>query len=157
MAKNYIKRLGGKQVCELGSIAVFQLDPLLTPASCAARSAKSSIGTGLIEQGDLKTKSRQTHRDSAGTAPNIQSEQRPCRLREKILQIGQGEVEAQSALGRLEVGGVLRCASPEPFESSLAVISFMAPLRRGRPLRATVEYQSNVPQGCICKPVLFFL
>ncbi len=63
----------------------------------------------------MKTKSRQAHRDGAGTAPKIQSAQRPCGLRQKVLQVGKGEIEAQSALGRLEVGGILRCAGLEPF------------------------------------------
>jgi hypothetical protein len=47
--------------------------------------------------------------------------QRPWGLRQKILQVGKGEIEAQSALGRLEVGGVLRCAGLEPFEVVIGI------------------------------------
>ena len=35
--------------------------------------------------------------------------------REKVPQIGKGEVEAQLTFRRFEIGGVLRCAGPEPF------------------------------------------
>ncbi len=90
----------------------------------------------------MKAKSRQAHRDGAGTAPKIESVQRPCGLREKVLQVGKGEIEAQSALGRLEVGGVLRCAGPEPFEVVIGGHFLHAPLRRSRPDRVASEYQS---------------
>src|SRR5882724_3241875 len=83
----------------------------------------------------MKAKSRQAHRDGAGTAPKIQSVQRPCGLREKVQQVGKGEIEAQPALGRLEVSGVLRCAGLEPFEVVIGDHFLHAPLRRSRPVR----------------------
>src|SRR5437016_2684700 len=90
----------------------------------------------------MKAKSRQAHRDGAGTAPKIQSLQRPCGLRQKVMQVGKGEIEAQSALGRLEVAGVLRCAGPEPFEVVIGGHFLHAPLRRSRAVRVAGEYQS---------------
>src|SRR5437879_4683417 len=87
----------------------------------------------------MKAKSRQAHRDRAGTAPKIQSVQRPCGLRQNVLQVGKGEIEAQSALGRLEIAGVLRCAGPEPFEVVIGGHFRHAPLRRSRPVRVAGE------------------
>jgi hypothetical protein len=89
----------------------------------------------------MEAKSRQAHRDGASTATKIQSVQRPCGLRQKILQVGKGEIEAQSALGRLEVGGVLRCAGLEAFEVGVGGRFLHLPLRRSRPVRVG-EYQS---------------
>jgi hypothetical protein len=115
VAKNYIKRLGGEQVRDLRGIAVFQRNPLCNSGFPRGTLREIQHGYRTIQQRDMKAKSRQAHRQGAGTAPQIQSAQRPRGLGEKVLQIGQGEVEAQLALGRLKVGGVLRCAGPEPF------------------------------------------
>src|SRR5438132_6757717 len=90
----------------------------------------------------MKAKPCQAKGNGTGTAPKIQSVQRPCGLREKVLQVGKGEVEAQLALGRLEVGGVLRCAGPEPFEVVIGGHFLHAPLRRSRPVRVAGEYQN---------------
>src|SRR5439155_20110946 len=91
----------------------------------------------------MKAKSRQAHRDGAGTAPKIQSLQRPCGLRQKVLQVGKGEIEAQSALGRVEIAGVLRCAGPEPFEVVIGGHFLHATRVRSRPVRVAGEYQSR--------------
>src|SRR6266478_6204459 len=90
----------------------------------------------------MKAKSRQAHRDGAGTAPEIQSVQRPYGLRQKVLQVGKGEIEAQSAFGRFEVGGIPRGAGPEPFEVVIGGHFLHAPLRRSRSDRGAGEYQS---------------
>src|SRR6266853_457857 len=90
----------------------------------------------------MKAKSRQAHREGAGTGPKIQSVQRSCGLRQKVLQVGKGEIEAQPALGRLEVGGILRCAGLEPFEVVIGGHFLHAPLRRSRFVRVAGEYQS---------------
>jgi hypothetical protein len=37
-------------------------------------------------------------------------------MRQKLWQVGKCEIETQSALGRLEIGGVLRCAGAKPLE-----------------------------------------
>src|SRR5437899_4543528 len=90
----------------------------------------------------MKAKPCQAHGNGTGTAPKIQSVQRPCGLREKVLQVGKGEIEAQSALGRIEVSGILLCAGPEPFEVVIGGHFLHAPLRRSRPVRVAGEYQS---------------
>jgi hypothetical protein len=46
------------------------------------------------------------------------------------------------ALGRPQVGGVLRCAGPKPFEVVIGGHFLHAPLRRSRPVRVAGEYQS---------------
>src|SRR5205085_12331505 len=115
-AKNYSKRLGLKQVCELGDIAMFQRNSLRNSSFARGTLGEFQHRLGGIEQRHVKTKLRQAHRDRAGTAPNIQSAQRLCVPLEKVLQVGKREIEAQSALGRLEVGGVFGCAGLEPFE-----------------------------------------
>jgi hypothetical protein len=60
--------------------------------------------------GDVQTKSCKAHGNSTRTAPNIESEQKACGLWEKVLQVGQREVEVQSALRCLKISGILRCA-----------------------------------------------
>src|SRR5437667_4070638 len=89
----------------------------------------------------MKAKPGQAHGNGTGTAPKIQSVQRPCGLREKVLQVGKCEIEAQSALGRIEVSGILLCAGPEPFEVVIGGHFLHAPLRRSRPVRVAGEYQ----------------
>ncbi len=71
MAKNYIKRPGVEQVCELGGIAVFQRNPLRNSGFPRGRLREIQHWYRRIQQRDVKTKSRQAHRDGAGTAPKI--------------------------------------------------------------------------------------
>src|SRR5882724_6646969 len=51
----------------------------------------------------------------------------------------QSEVDAQSALGRLEVGGVLRCAGTEPLEVVIGGHFLRALRTRSRPVRVAVK------------------
>src|SRR5580765_2026812 len=90
----------------------------------------------------MKAKSRQAHPDGASTAPKIQRAQRPWTLRQKLPQVGKGEIEAQSPLGRLKVGGILRCAGLEAFEVSVGGYFIHVLLRRSRSDRVAGEYQS---------------
>src|SRR6202040_790340 len=115
LEENYIERSSGEQVCELGGVPVFQHN--LLRKSCFPRGAPSAIQHRQrgIQQGDVKAKSRQAQRHDAGAASEIQGAQRPCGLRQKLLQIGEGKVEAQSALRCLKVGGVLIRAALEAF------------------------------------------
>ena len=68
----------------------------------------------------MNPKSRQTHRNGAGTTPDVQGAQRPCALRQKLLQVGKREIDAQPAFGGLEIGGVSRCAGLEAFVLGVA-------------------------------------
>ena len=87
----------------------------------------------------MKTKSRQPHPESAGTAPKIQSVQRLCGLRQKFLQVGKGEIEAQPALGRLEVGAYCAAPSRKRSKSALAVVFFMCHSREVAPIESLVS------------------
>src|SRR5690349_4278045 len=133
MTQNYIERRSVKQGCQLRSVPMLQYDFIRNSRflCCAFRYIQHRWRR--IQQRDVKTKSRQAHRDGAGTAPEIQSVQRPCGLREKVLQVGKGEIEAQPALGRLEVGGILRCAGPEAFEVGIGSHFLHTPLMRVAP------------------------
>src|SRR5438132_5178932 len=71
VAKNYIKRPGVAQVCELGGIAVFQRNPLRNSSFPHGTLREIQHWYRGIQQRDVKTKSRQAHRDGAGTAPKI--------------------------------------------------------------------------------------
>ncbi len=64
-------------------------------------------GLGGIEQSGMKAKARQAECGCARTAAKIEGAQRAEGLGQKFLQVGEGEVEAQAALGGFEVGGVL--------------------------------------------------
>jgi len=96
----------------------------VTPASRAARIAKSSIGTDTHQQRDVETKSRKAHRHDAGTTQDLARANAVWPAGESPAN-RQKQVEAQSALRRLEAGGVLRRAGTEPLEVTFAVISFV--------------------------------
>src|SRR5579863_3607014 len=63
----------------------------------------------------MDPKSCQAHCRHPGAAPNIQSAQRSCGLRQKLLQVRKREVEAQPAFWRVEVGGILLRAALKTF------------------------------------------
>ena len=71
-------------------------------------------GWRCIQQSDMNSKPRQTHRERTCTAPEIQSLQRLCGLRENLLEVGKGEIDTESALRRLQVGSVLFCLPLKP-------------------------------------------
>ena len=62
-----------------------------------------------IQQRDVNAKSRQANRRRSCAAPDIQRTQRLLGLRpgKKILQVGECQVGAQSALGCLKVRGII--------------------------------------------------
>src|SRR5215468_9533509 len=64
----------------------------------------------------MHAKSRQAYCCSARSSPKVQCVQRPRSPREKVLQVGKGEIEAEPAIGRLEIGGVFRCTCSEKLE-----------------------------------------
>jgi hypothetical protein len=110
VTKNYVELFSGKQISDLSSVAVLQLNPFRD--SSFPRGAPGEIQhlQRRIETRDVKAKSRQPHGHSAGAAPEIQSAQSRHRLREKLPQVGEGKIQAQSAFGCLQIGGVFICA-----------------------------------------------
>src|SRR5580698_10713578 len=95
----------------------------------------------------MKAKLRQTQRHSAGPAPYIQSAQRPSALRQKLLQVGKREIEAQSAFGRLEVGGVFVRAAQEAFGVETGVHLLHAPFARAVANSEAAKYSSVYPMN----------
>ena len=63
----------------------------------------------------MKSKSSMAQPKIAGTATKIQHSRRQPGLRQKLLQIRVGDVEAQPAFGRLKVRSVSRCIPHETF------------------------------------------
>src|SRR5258706_1891185 len=115
----------------------------VTPASRAARIAKSSIGTDASS--NLTWRPSRARCTAMAPVPHPRSSaSKTCGRRDESPANWQSEVDAQSALGRLEVGGS---------KSSLALISFVryaaevAPFESQLSTRAYTERISNVQVG----------
>src|SRR5215831_15699738 len=98
------------------SVTQFQCD--LLRDSSFLRGAACEIQHRLrgIQQGDPKAKPREAQRNRAGTAPEIKRVRRLSDSRQRLLQVGKRQIDAQPALGRLEIGGVLICLALEAFD-----------------------------------------